>query len=72
MDKATSLLDWYKQPQTVLDKSNPNPGFWRWFPDGEFNITYNAIDRHLETRGNQPAIYYHSPLANHYETYTYN
>lgn len=30
----------------------------RWFEGGELNITVNALDRHLEKRGNQPAIVY--------------
>ncbi len=27
-----------------------------WFINGKFNITENCLDRHLETRGDQPAI----------------
>lgn len=28
----------------------------RWYEDGETNVAYNCIDRHLETRGDQVAI----------------
>jgi len=28
----------------------------KWFIDGKTNITYNALDRHLDTRGDQTAI----------------
>ena len=28
----------------------------RWFEDGELNVAYNCIDRHLEKRGDQVAI----------------
>ena len=28
----------------------------RWFEDGELNVAYNCIDRHLDTRGDQVAI----------------
>jgi len=28
----------------------------KWFLGGKTNITYNCLDRHLETRGDQPAI----------------
>ena len=40
---------------SVLDDSE---GFkWpKWFPGGKVNLVYNCIDRHLETRGDQPAI----------------
>ena len=27
-----------------------------WFRDGKLNASYNCIDRHLETRGDQVAI----------------
>ncbi|MFM1913526.1 MAG: hypothetical protein RIR51_1369 [Bacteroidota bacterium] len=30
----------------------------KWFEDGELNITVNALDRHLNTKGNQEAIIY--------------
>jgi len=28
----------------------------KWFVDGKLNITVNALDRHLEVRGDQPAL----------------
>jgi acetyl-CoA synthetase len=28
----------------------------KWFVNGKTNITYNALDRHLATRGDQPAL----------------
>ena len=28
----------------------------RWFSDGSLNVSYNCLDRHLETRPNQVAI----------------
>jgi acetyl-CoA synthetase len=33
-----------------------NPPFAKWFVDGKINASYNCLDRHLETRGNKPAI----------------
>jgi len=30
----------------VLDDSNPP--FFKWFADGELNVSYNCVDRHVE------------------------
>lgn len=45
----------------------------KWFEDGELNITVNALDRHLNTKGNQEAIIYepNSPDETSYSL-TYN
>ncbi|KAL4481347.1 hypothetical protein ABPG72_010500 [Tetrahymena utriculariae] len=51
-------IDWYKKPDVILDKSHPNPGFWRWFKDSRVNMCYNAIDRHVGELANKAAIQY--------------
>ena len=51
---ANELLDWKKPFTQVLDERNAP--FYRWFGDGELNVSYNCLDRHLATRGNQTAI----------------
>jgi propionyl-CoA synthetase len=44
----------------------------RWFPDGEMNICYNAVDRHVEAgRGDVPALVAESIYTEETETYTY-
>src|SRR5664279_3731547 len=45
--EKAKAIDWFKSPTKVLDDSNPP--FYKWFPDGELNICYNAIDRHMKT-----------------------
>jgi len=40
------LVDWFKTPSVILDKSHPNPGFWRWYKDASVNMCYNCVDRH--------------------------
>ncbi len=50
---AARLVDWFKEPQEVLDW---NPPFAKWFKDGELNACYNAVDRHLATQANKAAI----------------
>jgi len=69
LDAATAI-DWVKAPKTGLDERNPP--FYRWFPDGEMNSCFNAVDRHvLAGRGNQNAIIYDSPITDHKSTLTY-
>ena len=40
----------------ILDDSNPP--FFKWFPDGELNVSYNCLDRHIEA-GNGDRVAYH-------------
>lgn len=51
---ANELLDWKKPFTQVLDEQNAP--FYRWFGDGELNVSYNCLDRHLATRAKQTAI----------------
>ena len=68
--EAAEAISWYKKPTQVLDASNPP--FYRWFPDGELNTCYNAIDRHVEGgRAEQTAIIYDSPVTDTIQKYTY-
>ncbi|MEO8998127.1 MAG: propionate--CoA ligase [Rhodanobacter sp.] len=48
------LIHWDTPPQQILDQSNPP--FRRWFVGGTTNLCYNAVDRHLADRGEQPAL----------------
>ncbi|MXP46050.1 acetate--CoA ligase [Altererythrobacter luteolus] len=50
-------IDWIEPFHTVKDTSFNEADFHiRWFEGGKLNITANALDRHLETRGDQTAI----------------
>ncbi len=63
-------MTWTREPQQVLDDSNPP--FYRWFPDGELNTCANALDRHVDGgRGDQAALIYDSPVTGSQRTYTY-
>ncbi|WP_353570810.1 propionyl-CoA synthetase [Candidatus Albibeggiatoa sp. nov. BB20] len=67
---AAKNIDWYKQPTTILDESNPP--FYRWFSDGELNTCHNALDRHVENgRADQLALIYDSPVTDSVRKYTY-
>jgi len=47
-------IDWKKPFRQILDSSRAP--HYRWFTDGRLNVSYNCLDRHLETRGDRPAI----------------
>jgi len=47
-------IHWHIPPQQILDEANPP--FRRWFVNGETNLCYNAVDRHLDERGEQLAL----------------
>ena len=50
-------LHWDVPFTTVLDDSNPP--FYKWFTDGKLNVSYNCLDRHVETgRGNRVAFWW--------------
>ena len=51
---ARETIQWKKPFTTVLDESNAP--FYKWFEDGELNVSYNCLDKHLATQGNKTAI----------------
>ena len=51
---ARETLLWHKPFGTVLDESNAP--FFKWFSDGELNVSYNCLDRHLKTQPDKIAI----------------
>ncbi|MFZ7096917.1 propionate--CoA ligase [Luteimonas dalianensis] len=52
--EQAEAIHWHKVPEKILDYSNPP--FRKWFVGGETNLCYNAVDRHLEERGDQLAL----------------
>src|SRR5690606_27719585 len=68
--EAARGVSWTKAPTKALDDSRAP--LYRWFPDGELNTAYNALDRHVEAgRGDQPALIWDSPVTSSQRTYTY-
>ncbi|WP_406143654.1 acetate--CoA ligase [Streptomyces sp. NBC_01012] len=50
-------LTWAREPSQTLDRSNPP--FAKWFADGELNVAYNCVDRHVEAgHGDRIALYF--------------
>ncbi len=67
--EQAELIHWNKPPQKVLDYAKPP--FVKWFSGGETNLCYNAVDRHLEARADQPALVYISTETNETKSYTF-
>ena len=55
--KQANRLHWHKPFTQILDWSEAP--FARWFHDGELNISYNCLDRHVEDgNGDRVAIHF--------------
>ena len=62
-------IDWQTPPQQICDYSNPP--FARWFVGGTTNLCHNAVDRHLKSRADQPALIAVSTETNTEQVYTF-
>ena len=51
---ARETLLWHTPFSKVLDESTAP--FFKWFYDGELNVSYNCLDRHLKTQPDKTAI----------------
>ena len=51
---AREYVQWQKPFTKVLDESNAP--FFKWFEDGELNISYNCLDKHLATQADKTAL----------------
>ena len=64
-------LDWFKVPKSILSKDKYE--YNQWFQDGELNLSYLCIDKHINDGfGEQNAIIYDSPVTNTIEHITFN
>ncbi|MCC6916068.1 acetate--CoA ligase [Nitrosomonas sp.] len=55
---AKQYITWHKPFTRVLDDTSPP--FYKWFDDGELNISWNCLDRHLTTQAEKTAIIFES------------
>lgn len=54
-----TALDWYKTPTIIKNTSFASDELSiKWFEDGELNVSYNCIDRHLSQRANKTALFW--------------
>ena len=65
-------LDWVKAPSIGGDWAY-DPVAIKWFEDGQLNLCYNAIDRHLATHANKTALIFEpDDPANESRSLTYS
>ena len=71
--EAGKRLDWFTPYSTVKDVSFAESDLHiKWYSDGVLNVCYNCVDRHLETRGDQPAIIWEGDDPGTSKTVTYH
>jgi len=56
MKQALERITWFKEPTVGLNAENAP--FYKWFEDGELNLSYNCLDRHLDTIGDKVAYHW--------------
>ncbi|MCS5721681.1 AMP-binding protein [Herbiconiux sp. CPCC 203407] len=62
-------IDWTRAPKSALENEGDS---WSWFPDGELNLAYNTLDRHVEAgRGDDAAVIFDSAMTAETRTRTY-
>ncbi len=55
-EQAENFLSWFKPWDKVQTCDFGKDVNIKWFEGGKLNVSYNCLDRHLETRGDQVAI----------------
>ena len=55
-DMANEHVHWFRKWDRVADWSFDGDVSIRWFDGAKVNVAYNCLDRHLEERGDKPAI----------------
>ncbi len=69
--EQADAIAWFKKPTEIL--SEDGAGYPLWFKDGELNMCYLAVDKHIEDGfGGETALIYDSPVTQTVTYYTYN
>ena len=68
--EQAGLIDWHKPPTRICNFDKPP--FAHWFEGGQTNLCHNAVDRHLQSRGDQAALIYVSTETGAEKTYSFN
>jgi acetyl-CoA synthetase len=56
LEQALDRITWFKEPTVSVNQDNAP--FYQWFEDGELNLSYNCLDRHLDTIGTKVAYHW--------------
>ncbi len=67
--EQAKLIDWFKPFDRACNYDKPP--FVHWFEGGKTNLCYNAVDRHVATRGDQAALIYVSSETGVEKTYSF-
>ncbi|SEF44926.1 AMP-binding protein [Flavobacterium urumqiense] len=68
--KQAMEIEWYNKPETIISKDEN--GYPVWYKDGELNICYLALDKHIQDGyGDQIALTYDSPVTQTVKKYTF-
>jgi acetyl-CoA synthetase len=65
-------IDWYKTPTIIKNTTfDAEELSIKWFEDGELNVSYNCIDRHLATRAKKTALFWEGDNPNDSQKVSY-
>lgn len=70
-EQAEEFVDWFKPWDTVMEYDLPK-GEISFFKGAKVNVSYNCLDRHLESRGDQVAIIWEGDNPEEDKKITYN
>jgi propionyl-CoA synthetase len=68
--EQANTIEWYNKPEIIL--STDDNDYPLWYKDGELNICYLALDKHIQDGfGEQIAIIYDSPVTQNIKKYSF-
>ena len=71
-EQAEQFVSWTRKWDKVMDYSfDADDLFIEWFQGGRLNVSYNCLDRHLDTRGDQVAIIWEGDDPQEHRKITY-
>lgn len=69
--EQANAIEWHNKPEIIL--SSDKNGYPLWYEDGELNICYLALDKHIQDgHGDQIALIYDSPVTQVVKKYTFS
>ena len=71
-NKHGTRIDWIKPYKKIKDVDFKGKVQIKWYYDGTLNASYNCLDRHLKTRGDQTAIIWEGDDPSISKTFTYS
>jgi len=69
-EQANEFIDWYSPWKTVSSVDFVG-GEIKWFDGATLNVSYNCLDRHIDTRGDQTAVIWEGDDPNEDTKLTY-